>query len=265
MSALQDLFGRPKCLIAVVHLPALPGSPRWEGDPREVARRAVEDATAARDAGFDGVILENFGDAPYSRDFAGRGAVAGLAAAAARVIDSVELPLGINVLRSDALSAVAVSAAVGAAFVRVNVHTGAAVTDQGLIQGDAMSTMMAVRDQAPGLKVFCDVLVKHASNLGVTGIERAAEDTFKRGLASALIVTGDATGAPASLDDVRRIKRVLPEAPIIVGSGVTAETAAGVLDEADGIIVGSAVMKGGSAANPIDPERATTFVKAARG
>lgn len=265
MSPIQDLFGRPKCLIAVVHLPPLPGSPRWGGDPREVVERALGDAAVARDAGFDGLILENFGDAPFSREFAGRGAVAGLTAAAARVVDAVDMPVGINVLRNDALSAVAVSAAVGARFVRVNVHTGAAVTDQGLIQSDAMSTMMAVRDQAPGLKVFCDVLVKHASNLGATEIERAAEDTLERGLASALIVTGDATGEPASLDDVRRIKRVLPEAPVIVGSGVNAETAAGVLEEADGIIVGSAVMKGGSAANPIDPERATTFVKAARG
>lgn len=265
MNAIEELFGRPKCLIAVAHLLPLPGSPRWGGDPSAVVRRAVEDAVAVRDAGFDGLILENFGDVPFSREFAGRGAVAGLAAAAARVADAVDIPLGINVLRSDALSAVAIAAAVGARFIRINVHTGASVTDQGLIQGDAMATMMAVRDQAPHLRLFCDVFVKHASNLGVTGIERAAEDTFERGLASALIVTGDATGSPTSTQDIERVKAAVPAAPVVVGSGVTAQTAASVLERADGIIVGSAVMKGGSAANPIDPERAATFVQAARG
>ncbi len=264
MEILKDTFGRAKCLIGVVHVLPLPGSPRWAGDAEAVIGNALADAAAIEAAGFDGLILENFGDAPYARGFAGRGAVAGLAAVGARVAEAVRLPIGINVLRSDARSAVAVAAATGARFVRVNVHTGAALTDQGIIQGDAMGTMRAIREMAPGTLVFADVFVKHAVPMGDAGLEQSARDTVERGFASAVIVTGEATGSPAALDHVTRVKDAVPETPVIVGSGVTAESSAPTLEVADGIIVGSAIMRDGRAGGPIDPKRAAGFVAAAR-
>lgn len=264
MGFVERMFGSPTCLIGVVHVLPLPGSPRWGGGMGAVIERAVADAVALRDAGFDGAILENFGDAPYARDFAGRGAVAGLAAAGSAVAAEVDLPLGVNVLRNDALSAVSVAAAIGARFVRVNVHVGAAATDQGVVQGSAMETMRAIRDQAPGVAVFADVFVKHATPLGETSIERAARDTFERGLASVLIVTGEATGRAASLDHVSRVKDAVPGAPVLVGSGATPETAPGIVAVADGIITGSAIMAGGRAGGPIDPDRAAAMVRSLR-
>jgi membrane complex biogenesis BtpA family protein len=264
MDVMERLFGAPFALIGVVHVLPLPGSPGWGGDIASVAGRAVADAVALERAGFDGAILENFGDAPYARGFAGRGAVAGLAAVGGAVAREIGLPLGVNVLRNDALSAVSVAAAIGARFVRVNVHVGAAVTDQGIVQGRAMDTMRAIRDQAPGLAVFADVFVKHAAPLGETTLERAARDTLERGLASALIVTGEATGAPASLDDVSRVKEAVPEAAVLVGSGVTPETAPRILEVADGIIAGSAIMEGGRAGGAIDPDRAHALARSLR-
>lgn len=258
------LFGKPKCLIGVVHVLPLPGSPGWAGAMADVVNRAVDDATALESAGFDAVILENFGDAPFSRGFAGRGAVAGLSAVAARVADRVRLPIGANVLRSDAESAVAVAAACGGAFIRVNVHIGAALTDQGIVQGSAFRTMRAIRDTAPGLLVLADVLVKHAQPLGETDPGRIAKDTVERGLADALIVTGEATGAPAALPRVTVVRAAVPGVPVLVGSGVTAETVCAVLDACDGVIVGSAVMRGGRAGGPVDAERARSLVERAR-
>ncbi|MCD4690980.1 phosphorybosylanthranilate isomerase, partial [bacterium] len=161
------------------------------------------------------------------------------------------------------LSAVAVAASVGARFVRVNVHTGAAVTDQGIIQGDARSTLLAIRETAPDLAVFADVFVKHASPLGSTTLEREAADAVERGGASALIVTGEATGAAASLDDAARITAILPDTPILVGSGVTVDTIPRILDAVSGIIIGSAVMAGGRAGNPVDADRAIAIARAA--
>jgi membrane complex biogenesis BtpA family protein len=262
---MKRLFGSTKALIGVVHLLPLPGSPGWGSDIQAVLERATADAAALRDAGFDGAVLENYGDVPYARGFAGRGAVAGLAAVGSAVARAVSLPLGVNVLRNDAVSAVSVAAAIGARFIRVNVHVGAAVTDQGIVQGDAMETMRAIRDQAPGLEVFADVFVKHAAPLGGISIERAARDAYERGLASALIVTGEATGLPTSLDDVSRVKEAVPEAPVLVGSGVTPDTAPGVLAVADGIIAGSSVMVGGRAGGPIDPQRALALARSLRG
>ncbi len=264
MSIIERLFSRERVLIGVVHVAPLPGSPRWSGDMRTVVERALADAAAYESAGFDAVILENYGDAPFAREFAGRGAVAGLAAVASRVADRTTLPLGVNVLRNDALSAVAVAASVGACFIRVNVHTGAAVTDQGIIQGDARSTLLAVRDCAPGLAVFADVCVKHASPLGSTTLEREAADAVERGGASALIVTGEATGEQASLEDVSRIRAALPDVPVFVGSGATTETIPGILEAASGIIVGSAAMAGGHAGGPVDADRARALVQTAR-
>lgn len=261
--ALETVFRNPKPLIAVVHLLPLPGSSGWLGDIEEVTDRALLDARAAAEAGFDGVILENFGDAPFARGFAGRGAIAGLAAVGARVAGSVFVPVGINVLRNDALSAVAVASAVGAAFIRVNIHMGAAVTDQGIIQGNARETLQAIRDLRPGLSVFADVFVKHAKPLGGSSIEQSSVELVERGKASALIVTGSMTGSPAPMEELRRVKSAVPGVPVLAGSGVSAGSVREVLGAADGVIVGSNVMEGGRAANPIDPERAAAFVKAA--
>ena len=107
----------------------------------------------------------------------------------------VELPFGFNVLRNEAASALALAAACGGAFVRINVHTGAVEADQGIIQGEAYSTLRKRAVLCPEVAVWADVLVKHAVPIGDLGIEETARDTFHRGLADALIVSGVATGA----------------------------------------------------------------------
>ena len=229
-----------------------------------IFERALADARALQDAGFDGLILENFGDVPFARDFAGRGAVAALGAVGARVAEEVGIPMGVNVLRNDSLSAVAVAASIGARFIRVNVYVGAAVCDQGIVQGNAMETLGAVRDMAQGLHVVADVGVKHASQLGDRGIGDEARDAVGRGLASALIVTGGSTGAETSVDDVSVVRSAVPHTPVLIGSGVTPESVRGALEVADGVIVGSSIMMDGTAANAIDPDRAARFVAATR-
>ena len=128
----------------------------------------------------------------------------------------------------------------------------------------SMATMLDVRDLTPGLAVFADVFVKHAVPLGGGTIEQAAADAVRRGGASALIVTGTATGAPASLVELERVKAAVPEAPVFIGSGVTIDTISQILGAADGIIVGSATMSGGKAGGPVDRERALAIVGASR-
>jgi len=263
MASMEQILGREPALIGVTHVLPLPGSPGWGGDMGPVVERAVTDAEAYERGGFDALIIENYCDAPFARDFAGRGAVAGLASVAARIADRISLPLGINVLRNDSLSAVAVAATVGARFIRVNVHTGAAVTDQGIIQSEARATLCSIRESAPDLVVFADVFVKHAAPLGNTTLEREALDAVERGGAAALIVTGEGTGTPTSLDDVGRVRTVLPETPVLVGSGVTVDTISGILKVASGIIIGSAAMVDGKAARPVDPDRVAAIARAA--
>ena len=171
-----------------------------------------------------------------------------------RVISEVraKLPFGVNVLRNDARAALAIAAATGAQFIRINVHVGAMVTDQGVIEGEAADTLRVRASLAPQVLIFADYLVKHAAPFG----EHSPRDLRERGLADALIISGSETGAPA---DVQRLSqtRAAVDAPILVGSGLTVENAAGYAD-ADGAIVGTSLKHEGR----VDPMRVERVVRA---
>jgi membrane complex biogenesis BtpA family protein len=254
-----------RILVGVIHLAPLPGSPRWAGDIDKVIRAAVDDARAYEEGGADAVIIENFGDIPFTKSAVPPATVAAMAVAGASVRGAISLPLGFNVLRNDGLSALALCAACGGDFLRVNVLSGAMVTDQGLIEGDAFSLLREKQHLAPHVKILADVLVKHAAPLGNLSIEIAARDTAERGLADALIVSGTGTGDAAEIDDVRRVRSACPDAPILLGSGVTAANAAAYMEFADGAIVGTSVKKGGRLFNPVDPARVAALRQALAG
>jgi len=171
------------------------------------------------------------------------------------------------VLRNDAHTALAVALTTGAQFIRVNILTGAMVTDQGIIEGEAHSLQMYRRQlmAQKSVKIFADVLVKHAYPLAPDAdIALAARDTVDRGLADAVIVTGTATGYPPSIEDLRKVHEAVPDTPVLVGSGATAENAGQLLAIADGIIVASSLKRQGMIDNPVDVERVRTLVNATR-
>ncbi len=265
-------------LIGVVHLPALPGAPSFPRGAVEAQLAALADrvrldvATLAR-AGFDAVVLENFGDAPFVPDRVEPITIAAMTRCALAAREASELPLIINVLRNDALAALAIAIATGARWIRVNVHVGAAVTDQGLVQGRAHETLRARRawggDEpgAPAVGVWADVDVKHAAPLAPRPIADVAHDTATRGSVEALIVTGAATGAAADPRTVEEVAKAVERdaMPILIGSGAAPERlgalhAAG----AHGVIVGSWLRADGRAGGPIDFDRSATFAAAFR-
>jgi uncharacterized protein len=177
----------------------------------------------------------------------------------------VELPLGFNVLRNDAQAGLALCAACGGGFIRVNVHTGAMVTDQGIIEGNAHATLRYRARICPGALLFADVHVKHAVPLGPQLIEIAARDTLERGLADALIISGVGTGAAAEVSDVERVRRACPSATILLGSGVTVENVGDYLPAADGFIVGSSLKRAGKVNNPVDVKRVAALARRISG
>ena len=243
---IEALFGVSKAFIGVVHLPPLPGAPWWQGDMKAVLARAEEDALALAEGGAHGIIVENFGDAPFPTGPAGPHTVAAMALAVRAVRDKVSLPVGINVLRNDPYSALAVAVATGARFIRANVHYGVMVADEGLIQGKAHETLSYRHALGADhqIDIFADVLVKHAAPLGSPDIAQVARETAYRGLADALIVTGLATGISATQEDVRAVKDAVRDLPVLVGSGVDESNASTLLALADGAIH-----------NPVDPAR----------
>ena len=222
----------------------------------EVVRAAVADAVAYEKGGAHGVIVENFGDVPFTRDRVPAETVAAMAVAGRAVRDAVSLPVGFNVLRNDPLSALALCAACDGDFVRVNVHSGAMLTDQGLIEGDAFATARKRRELGLGhVKILADVLVKHAVPLGNLALADAARDTVERGLADALIVSGVGTGHPTAATDVARVREACPGAVILIGSGVAPGNIEDYLPYADGFIVGSSLKRGGRLDQPVEVRR----------
>ncbi len=251
-------------LVGCLHLPPLPGSARGTGAAGMAAtlERVRRDATAYAEGGADAIIVENFGDAPFVKDAVLPHTIAAMTLAVQAARECSGLPVGINVLRNDALAAVSIAAMAGSAFVRVNVYVGAAVTDQGLIEGRADEVQTLIRRLEAEVQVWADVDVKHAAPLASRPIEEIAEDAIERGLASAVIVTGAGTGKPATMDDLRRVRTALPAAPIYAGSGVTPANAGEILTLATGTIVGTAAKVDGLVTNPVDPARVRALASA---
>lgn len=249
-------------LIGVIHLRPLPGSPHFKGSIDAIVESALLDARAYERGGADAVVVENFGDVPFTKGSVPPETIAAMAVAGRVVRDAVKLPLGFNVLRNDALAALAIATACGGAFIRVNILSGAMVTDQGIIEGKAFEVLRLRQAICPDVEVFADVHVKHAAPLAQMPIEIAARDTAERGSADALIVSGTGTGVATDVADVERVRATCPRAKILIGSGITAENVKSYLRFANGVIVGSSLKKDGKLENPADQKRVAALRKA---
>jgi membrane complex biogenesis BtpA family protein len=227
-----------------------------------VLERAVADAETLVEGGLSGIIVENYGDVPFHPREVPTETVAAMTAAVHAVCRVAPIPVGVNVLRNDGPAAVAVAGACGAAFVRVNVHAGVMVTDQGLLEGRAHETLRLRKTLGTSVSIFADVFVKHATPPPGLTLEEAARDTRERGLADVLVVSGRATGGPTAVEHVKRVRAAAPDAPVWIGSGARPETAAALLQVADGLIVGSALEDGGVAGRAVDPRRVERFMAA---
>ena len=249
--------------VAVVHLPALPGDPCYRGQQtlQEVYRYALDDARALVDGGVDAIIVENFGSAPFHKgnreDPIPPHQLACITYVCAHIKQfAPQVMLGVNCLRNDAYSALAIAHAVGADFIRVNVHTGAYVTDQGLIEGEAVHTLQYRRSLgAEHIQIWADVLVKHASPLAAVDLYQAAQDCILRGHADAIIITGSATGAHVNLEQLSQIKSLAHEYPFYLGSGVTATQVANIPNFMQGMIIGTALKTDGQVKAPVNLKR----------
>lgn len=250
-------------LIGMVHVAPLPGSPRWDGSMERLVAAAVEDARALVEGGMDALLVENYGDAPFTPGRVEPSTVAALAVVAHEIRRALpQAPLGINVLKNDARAALAIACAVGARFIRVNVHAGAVVADQGLVHSDAYNTLRDRRLLGADIALFADVGGKHAVPLAPLDLEQHARDLTYRGLADGLVVSGQATGAATPIEDLKRVRSAVPDVPLLVGSGVTPETAAELLSVADALIVGTALKRDGAVNAPVDRDRVRRLVAA---
>jgi len=260
---LYQLFKTRTPIIGVVHLLPLPTSPRWGGSLKAVIDRAEQEATALASGGVDGIIVENFFDAPFTKNQVDPAVVSAMTVVVQRIQNLVTLPIGLNVLRNDGKSAMAIASCVRAQFIRVNVLTGVMATDQGLIEGEAHELLRYRRELGSDVQILADVLVKHARPLSSPNLTVAVKDTIERGLADAVILSGWATGSPPNQEDLELACDAANGTPVFIGSGASWENIATLLQAANGVIVSSSLKRHGRIEQPIDPIRVSQFVEAA--
>jgi len=260
-AAVPSLLYSPRpWLIGVLHLPALPGSPAAVLPVADIAQRTAAEARVLEDSGFTAVLIENFHDVPFRRQAVDPETIASMAVVAAAVREAVSCPLGVNVLRNDARAALAIAATCGGSFVRVNVLAGAAVTDQGLVQGvadDLLRVRAALR--AGHVAVLADVDVKHATSLDRRPIGERAADLVARSGADAVLVTGPATGVGVDLDELARVRDAVAPVPVLAASGTDATTLPAILAHCDGTLVATALRD--PSTGRLSRERAAAYVE----
>jgi membrane complex biogenesis BtpA family protein len=253
--------------VGMVHVAALPGTPRAALAPAAIVEQAVREARILSECGFDAIIVENMHDRPYLKDGIGPEVTACMAAVAAAVRGAFDGPIGIQVLGGGSMQALAIAHATGLDFVRAENFVFAHVADEGLMSDAAAGPLLRARRAwgADRVRIYADIKKKHASHaitgdLDIAACARACQFF----LADGVIVTGAETGARVDLGEVRAVRAACP-LPVLTGSGADAGSVAATLAVADAAIVGSSIKVDGRWENPVCPARAAAFVAAARG
>lgn len=254
-----------RTLIGMIHVGALPGSPRNETTVDLIAAQAAREARILADAGFDAIMIENMHDAPYIHGTHGPETAAAMTRIGLEVAHVTNVPLGVQVLSGGNREALAVAQSIGGSFIRCENFVFSHVADEGLLTRAEAGPLLRYRKQigAEHIKVCCDLKKKHASHAitADVSIAECAEAAEFFG-ADAVVVTGSATGKPTDPADVAAVRKAC-SLPVLVGSGVTPQNIGRMFEHADAVIIGSWMKQGGSWRNPPDPVRAAQIVAAA--
>ncbi len=254
-----------RAIIGMVHVQALPGSPRHALPIADIVSQAVGEAKVLMELGFDGLIVENMHDRPYVNEHGPE-----VAASMTRIVGAIrqalpKLPIGVQILSSGERESLAVAHACGAQFIRCENFVFAHVADEGLMSEAKAGPLLRYRSAigAGAVNVFADIKKKHASHAisADLSVGEFAEAAAFFG-ADGVIVTGSATGKPTDAGDVRSVRQATA-LPVLVGSGVTPGQVRPLFEAgASALIVGSSIKRDGVWSNPIDPDRCRALLKA---
>ena len=264
MTWLGELFGCTKPIVAMAHLPPLPGTPLYD---ERAGMRGILDTVAADvekllNAGVDGIMFCNEGDRPYAlkADFE---AIAVMTAVIVNLAPR-DRPFGVDFLW-DPKAPIAIAKATGAHFVR-EVFTGTYESDMGLWSPDAASVLRYRRTiDARDVRLLFNVVPEFASSVGSREPGELAKSAVTSSLADGILVSGAMAGSRTDLSVLQEAKDAVPaNVPVLANTGVRLETVEKYLRVADGAIVGSYFKKDGYTWNPVESERVDSFMKAVR-
>lgn len=250
-----------KIIIGMIHVKALPGTPDYDGEIGAICQSAVKEAVLLERSGFDAIMIENMHDVPYLNRKVGPEITATMAVVANRIRQATQIPCGIQILAGANKEAIAVALSANLSFIRSEGFVYSHVADEGIMNGDA-GELLRYRKSigADHVKIFTDVQKKHSSH-AITG-DLLLSDHIKAAeffLSDGLIITGRSTGQAANIEDVRIAKEVSVK-PIIIGSGITGNNIKDYWQYADGFIVGTSLKKNNYWGNPVDEQKAESFI-----
>ena len=261
---MKDLFNVDKPVIAMAHIPALPGTPRYDSQMGMdgIVEKVRKDVKILLDGGVDAVMFCNEDDRPYTfkADFE---AVAAITRVATELRPS-DRPFGVDFLW-DARAPLAVAKATGASFIR-EVVTGVYESDMGLWAPDAAELFRYRRNiDAENVKIFANITPEFASPLGNRSVGQRARSAVVSTLPDVILISGSMAGAEPDLSTLREAKEAIEnDTPVFLNTGAKAGNITKFLEVADGVIVGSSLKVDGYTWNPVEPARVKTFMQAVR-
>lgn len=249
----------------MIHVPALPGTPKHSKSVREIVHQVTEEAAVYLDAGIDALMIENMHDVPYLKNNAGPEVVASMTALAVELRKLTSIPIGVQVLAAANKAALAVAQSAGLDFIRAEGFVYGHLADEGYIDscaGELLRYRKAIG--AENIAVFTDIKKKHSSHALTSDVSLAESiKTAEYFLSDGIIITGSSTGEAALIDEVK-IARNSTNLPVLIGSGISAANLETYWPFADAFIVGSSLKLDGNWKNPVDRNRVVALMNKAR-
>lgn len=266
MQKFKSIFKVKKPVIGMIHLKALPGTPKYSHDKSYIIDESLKEAEIYKDAGIDAIMIENMHDVPYLKEKVGHEVSSLMALVAYQIKQQTQLPLGIQILAGANKEAIAAANTSGADFIRAEGFVYAHVADEGLIEAQA-GELLRYRKQvdAEHIAIFTDIKKKHSSHALTNDVSLL--DTAKAAqffLSDGVVITGNHTGVSASIEDLKILKASL-NFPVLVGSGITLENVSAYLPICDAIIVGSYFKEKGYWENALSYEKVSRFMETVKG
>ena len=245
----------------VVHLQSLPGSPSNRISLDEIIDHAQEDVDNLIFGGVDGIIIENFGDTPFVKDDISKRTLASFTTVVENLSIERDINVGINVLRNDGIAALSIAEATKSNFVRINVLNNTMFTDQGIIEGKSHEINQFKSTLNKVVEIYADVFVKHAVPPLGSKIENHTAELIHRAGADVVIVTGDGTGHEINMDDLERVRNIVPEGKLAIGSGVNSANVVAYQELADILIIGTSFKFDNNVSKKVDINRVEEIIR----
>ncbi len=261
---IKELFGVTKPVIAMAHLPALPGTPRYNHKTgvEGIVEHVRQDARLLLEGGVDAILFCNEDDRPYT--FRANFESVAVMTRVVSELRPTDRPFGVDFLW-DAKAPLAIAKATGGAFIR-EVITGVYESDMGLWAPDAGELYRYRRQiDAESVKIFANITPEFASPLGNRSIYQRAKSAVTSSLVDAILIAGPMAGAEPDIAALKKAKEAVGDSmPVFLNTGARVDNIKAFLTVADAVIVGSSLKIDGYTWNPVEASRVKAFMQAVK-